>query len=424
MDLIVVGMNHLTAPVEVREKVAFSDEQAKRVLTLIKSEGVLYESMILSTCNRTEVYGIASPEKSPEDYIRNLINKVKQVDYFSIQDYYYVYSGKDAVAHLFRVISGLDSMVVGETQIIGQVKNAYTISCKAKTNDIFINKLLHNAFRVSKRVRNETSIGEGAVSVSLAACELAQKIFTELGNRKALLIGAGETGELAARHLVEKGINSLFITNRTFEKAEEIAEKTGGKAVRFEKYIDTMKEVDIIISSTSSEKTLVDYDTMKHAMDARGNKPLFIIDIAVPRDFPQEIGEIENVFLHDIDDLVVIMEKNIRKRESEVPKTEKIIGVEVDNFIEWYNSLEAAPTIKLLLEKFEDIRKSELEHHRKKFVKKDWDELEMFTRHFIKTLLHNPIEKLKEDNDNNYSRFHILEIIREIFDLDKKDASK
>lgn len=423
MDLIVIGMNHTTASVEIRERAAFSEEQAGQVLALIKKENVLFESMILSTCNRTEMYGVSSPEKNPEEYMLDLLNKTKSVDYFNESQYYYVYKGIDAVNHLFRVVSGLDSMVVGETQIFGQVKDAYKISCKSETVDIYLNKLLHRAFRAGKRVRTETSVGMGAVSVSLAACELAKKIFTELNKRKALLIGAGETGELSAKHLIEKGIGEFYITNRTYEKTEEVSWKLGGIAVPFDEYEDIIKIVDIIISTTGSPEPLVDYDKIKRCMNTRNNKPLFIIDIAVPRDFSPEIKEIENVFLHDIDDLKVIVDKNVEKRKSEIPKAEKIIKNETDSFMEWYDSLAAAPTIQMLLERFENIRKSELEHHRKKFVKKDWEQLEMFTKHFIQSLLHNPISKLKETNESAHSKLRILEAIIEVFDL-QKDKDK
>ena len=420
MDLIVIGMNHTTAPVEIRERAAFSEEQAGQALALIKKDNVLFESMILSTCNRTEVYGVSSPEKNPEEYVLDLLNKTKDVDYFNDSRYYYVYRGFDAVSHLFRVVSGLDSMVVGETQIFGQVKDAYKMSFESETTDIYLNKLLHWSFRAGKRVRTETLVGTGAVSVSLAACELASKIFTELNNRKALLIGAGETGELSAKHLIEKGIGEFYITNRTYEKTEEVAWKLGGIAVPFDEYEDIIKIVDIIISTTGSPEPLVDYDKIKRCMNARNNKPVFIIDIAVPRDFSTEIKEIENVFLHDIDDLKVIVDKNVEKRKSEIPKAEKIIKSEADSFIEWNDSLAAAPTIKMLFERFENIRKSELEHHKKKFVKKDWEQLEMFTRHFVQSLLHNPVNKLKETNKNVHSKLRILEAIREVFDLQKE----
>ena len=424
MDLIVVGMNHTTAPVEVREGAVFSDEEAGRTLSLMKEDNVLFESMILSTCNRTEVYGVGSSENILEEYICKLLNKIKDIEHFNNLRYYYVHRGKDTVRHLFRVVSGLDSMVIGETQIFGQVKDAYKLSYECKTTGIFLNKIMHWAFRTGKRVRSETSMGTGAVSVSLAGCELAQKIFTDLSKRKVLLIGAGETGELTAKHLIEKGIGKLFITNRTFENAENIAGKLGGEAIPFEKYIEKLPIVDIIISSTGSQKPIVDYDTINKCMEKRNNRPLFIIDIAVPRDFAYEIGDIENVFLHNIDDLKVIVDKNVKKREMEIPKVEKIIECEVNGFFEWYESLESAPVIKLLLDRFEELRKMEFEHHKKKFLKEDWEQLEMFTKHFIQTLLHNPINKLKTTNENIYSKLHILSVIKDVFDLYDKKCDK
>jgi len=420
MDFILIGMNHNTAPVEVREKVVFSEPQVKEALKVIKKDGILSEGMIVSTCNRTEFYGVSIKNNNPEKYIRLFLDKFKGVNWFSSSEYSYIYKGEDVVRHLFNVTTGLDSMVVGETQIFGQIKNAYSLSCKFKTNDIFLNKLLHWSFRVGKRVRNETRIGMGAVSVSLAAVELAQKIFKDFSRRKAFLIGAGETGELSAKHLKEKGMDKFFITNRTFSKAEGIASKLGGEAVPFEMIGKILPSVDIVISATGSSEYIVDYKMMKQCMHTRDNKPVFIIDIAVPRDFSPKIRDIENVFLHDIDDLNVIVDKNITKRKAEIPKAEKIIKEEVKNFTDWYKSLEVTPIIKMLREKFEIIRKSEFEQHKKKFSKEDWEQLDLFTKHIIKRLLHYPISKMKTFNEDPYISLQMIDAINELFELHKK----
>jgi len=287
-----------------------------------------------------------------------------------------------------------------------------------------MNKLLHWSFRVGKKARNQTDIGIGAVSVSLAAVELAQKIFKDLTQRKALLIGAGETGELTAKHLKEKDIGELFITNRTFAKAANIAENLGGEAFPFEMLDETIHKVDMVISATGSSENILTYEKMKRCMNLRNNKPIFIIDIAVPRDFPKEIGEIENVFLHDIDDLNIIVDKNIKKREAEIPKVEGIIEEEVKYFVEWYKSLEFTPVIKSLLDKLENIRRDEFAHHKKKFHKEDWEQLDLFTKHFINILLHDSINKLKSYADDKQMRFLILEVINELFGLDKNKIKK
>ena len=424
MDFILIGMNHNTAPVEVREKVVFSEPQVKEALKVIKKDGILSEGMIVSTCNRTEFYGVCPENNNPERYIRVFLDKFKGVNWFSNNEYSYTYKCEDVVRHLFKVTTGLDSMIVGETQIFGQIKTAYNLSCKFKTNSIFLNKLLHWSFRVGKRVRSETQIGMGAVSVSLAAVELAQKIFKDLSQRKAFLIGAGETGELSAKHLKEKGMGKFFITNRTFSKAEGIASKLGGEAVPFEMIGEILPLIDIVISATGSSEYIVDYEMMKKCMHTRDNKPVFIIDIAVPRDFSPKIREIENVFLHDIDDLDVIVDKNITMRKAEIPKAEKIIKEEVKNFTDWYKSLEVTPVIKMLREKFEVIRKSEFERHKKKFSKEDWEQLDLFTKHFINRLLHYLISKMKTSNEDPYISLQMIDAINEIFELHKKKKGK
>ena len=420
MDFILVGMNHNTAPVEVRESVVFNEEDIEKALNIIKKDNLLTEGMIVSTCNRTEFIGANGQNNGVEKYVRSFLNDFKGVDYFTDNKYSYAYKGEDVVRHLFRVISGLDSMIVGETQIFGQIKNAYGLSYEFKANSILMNKLLHWAFKVGKRVRSQTEIGVGAVSVSLAAVELAQKIFKDLSLRKAFLIGAGETGELAAKHLKKKGIGEFFITNRTFLKAESVAGNLGGEAFPFEMIEEILPKVDIVISSTGSSGNIIDNESMKKCMNLKGNNPVFIIDIAVPRDFPKEISEIENVFLHDIDDLRVIVDKNLKKRKAEIPKAEKIIEEEIKNFSEWYKSIEFTPVIKLLFDKFEDIRRYEFSHHKKKFLKEDWKQLDLFTRHFINTLLHEPISRIKSYTDNKQMGFLMLDVIKELFDLDKK----
>ena len=419
MDFIVIGINHITAPIEIREKVVFSDDEVQEVLGILKNNGILSEGMIVSTCNRTELYGVSFKDNNIEEYIRNFLNEFKGVDYFTREDYFYVYKEQNVVRHLFRVTGGLDSMVVGEPQIFGQIKDAYSLSCKCKANNIFINKLLHWSFRVGKRIRSETNIGIGAVSVSLAAVELAQKIFKDLNNRKVFLIGAGETGVLSAKHLKEKVIGELFITNRTFSKAERLALDLDGKAVPFEMIEKVIPLVDVVISTTGSQEIIVDYEKMKKCMHIRGQKPIFIIDIAVPRDFSPEIAKIENVFLHNIDDLRIIVDKNVERRKSEIPKAEKIVEEEVKSFHEWYKSLEIIPTIKMLKERFENIRRSEFEEHKKKFTREDWEQLNIFTKHFVNTLLHKPISKIKTFNEDPYAVFRIIDAINEIFDIGK-----
>jgi glutamyl-tRNA reductase len=418
MDLIVIGVNHKTAPIEFREKVSFSQSEILSALKEIKKENSLKESLILSTCNRTEIYGCINTNRiNGEKYIKNFIMNFKKIDISTNNQYFYTFNSEDAVRHLFKVASGLDSMIVGESQILRQVKEAYALSCEAKANGIIINKLLHWTFRVGKRARTETEIGIGAVSVSSAATELAQKIFKDLSKRAALLIGAGETGELTAQHLKEKEIGELYITNRTFKKAQILAEKLKAKAVPFENMKEIFKKVDIIISSTSSKEYLVTTDYMKKIMNFRNYQPLFIIDISVPRDFDPKINKIYNVFLHCIDDLQKIVDKNLEKRKSEIPKILAIIEEEVKKFFQWYKSLKIAPIIKSLQRKIEDIRISELEKNKKYFREEDWENLELLTKSMMNKLFHVTMIKIKEFNEDSQMGLLRLDTVREIFNL-------
>ncbi|MCP2520115.1 glutamyl-tRNA reductase [SCandidatus Aminicenantes bacterium Aminicenantia_JdfR_composite] len=420
MDLIVTGVNHKTAPIEFREKISFSRSEILNALKEIKKENSLKESLILSTCNRTEIYGcVNTNEVNGEEYIKNFIRKFKKIDTSTNNQYFYTLNSEEAVRHLFKVASGLDSMIVGESQILGQVKEAYALSCEAKANGIILNKLLHWTFRVGKRARTETEIGIGAVSVSSAATELAQKIFKDLSKRSALLIGAGETGELTAQHLKEKEIGELYITNRTFKKAEVLARKLKAKAIPFENMEEIFKRVDVIISSTSSKEYLITADYMKKIMNFRNYQPLFIIDISVPRDFDPKINKIYNVFLHCIDDLQKIVDKNLEKRKGEIPKVLAIIEEEVKKFFQWYRSLKVTPIIKGLQRKIEEIRISELKKNRKYFKEEDWKNLELLTKSMMNKLFHITMIKIKEFNEDSQMGLLRLDTVREIFGLEE-----
>ena len=420
MDLIVIGLNLKTAPIDIREKISFSQIEILRALKEIKREKNLKESLILSTCNRTEFYAWVNTDNiDGEKYIKNFISYFKKINIPPNNQYFYSFNSEETVRHLFKVASGLDSMVVGESQIFGQVKEAYALSCEAKANGIILNKLLHWTFRVGKRVRAETEIGIGAISVSSIATKLAQKIFKDLAKHSVLQIGAGETGELTAQHLKEKNIGELYITNRTFNKARLLAEKLKAKAVPFENMREILKKVDVVISSTSSQEYLITIDSMKKIMNLRNHRPLFIIDISVPRDFDPKINEIDNVFLHSIDDLQEIVDKNLKKRKRAIPKVLTIIEEEMNNFFQWYRYLKVTPIIKSLQNKIEDVRLSELKKNKKYFKEQDWRNLDLITKSMMNKLFHITLVKIKEFNEDSQTGLVRLNTVREIFNLEE-----
>jgi glutamyl-tRNA reductase len=419
MELIVTGLNHKTSPVEVREKINFSSSETICALEELKKKGEVQESLILSTCNRTELYACMSNEKREGGkYIWEFISQFKNLSVALEDGCFYTFQAEDAVRHLFEVACGLDSMIVGENQILGQTKNAYHLCCEAKTNGVILNKLFHWAFSVGKRARTETNIGIGTVSVSSVATELAQKIFRDLSKHSALLIGAGEAGELTAKCLQERDIGEIFITNRTYSRAEDLANKLHAKAVEFTGMEETLKNVDVVISSTSSQEYIVPFEYMKRIMALRDHRPLFIIDISVPRDFDPMISKLYNVFLYSVDDLQKIVDKNLEKRQAEKSKVLCIIEEESAKFLQWQNTLRVIPIIRGLQKKVEDIRTSELNTNRKNFKKEDWMNLDLLTKSMVKKIVNLPLMKIKEFNEDSQFGLMRLETVRELFYLE------
>jgi glutamyl-tRNA reductase len=420
MDLIISGLNHRTAPVDVREKVCFSSEEAVQALKDLRKVDHIRESLILSTCNRTELYACMADEiRNGDRFIQEFIKNFKNLRNPLHNKYFYTFHSENTVKHLFEVASGIDSMIIGENQVLGQVKDAYHLSCEAKSNGIIINRLFHWAFKVGKRARTETEIGMGAVSVSSAATELAQKIFKDLSKHSAFLIGAGETGELTAQCLQERAIQQIFITNRTFRRAQELAQRLDAKPVEFSNMEKILSTVDVVISSTGSKEFIVTADLMKKVMASRNHRPLFIIDIAVPRDFDPQISKINNVFLHSIDDLQKIIDKNVEKRKTEITKVHHIIKEESNNFVQWQKTLRVTPIIKGLQRKVEEIRTSELNKNKKQFKEEDWSNLDLLTKSMIKKIIRTPLLKIKEFNEDSHFGLMRLDTAREFFELDE-----
>jgi glutamyl-tRNA reductase len=422
MEVIVIGLNHKTAPIEIRERLAFPEDGIEKALSQAKSLPSLKEGMILSTCNRVEIYAAA---REPEKAILELKNFLSQYHGLSLKEFeknLYLLIGEEAVRHLFRVASSLDSMVVGEPQILGQIKSAYNMATESKTSGLILHRLLHRAFHVAKRVRTETKIGNNAVSISFVAVELAKKIFGTLEKKTVLLIGAGEMCELAARHLVTGGIEKVLVTNRTYERAAALAQEFRGEPIPFEEISLGLRRADIVISSTGSPQYLLQHDQIAKVIRDRKQKPIFFIDIAVPRDIEPTVNDIENVYLYDLDDLQEVVNANIQDREKEAQKAETIVRDEVVKFVNWYQSLEVTPAITALRKKFEEIRKKELEKTlslHPNLSDKEKQSLEALTSAIVNKILHTPLTLLKQTNEEAMADLFI-DTLRTLFGLPEK----
>lgn len=399
---------------------AFPPGELKNILEGLASECYLDESVVLSTCNRVEIYGRTTSRYARREYIRDFISRFHNMDPEEIDQHCYLYLDEDAIRHCFRVGSSLDSMVVGEPQIVGQVKEAYFEAKNLQSTGPVLNHLFEKTFNVAKRVRTETGIAEHAVSISFAAVELAKKIFEDLENRAVLLVGAGEMSELAARHLISHGVEKVLVTNRTYERAVEMAREFLGEAVPFETFEEHLPEADIVISSTGSPKPIITKGRVQKVLKARRNRPMFFIDIAVPRDIEPEVNELANVYLYDIDDLETVVESNIKERQREAVKAEELVNREVQVYVTWLASLDVVPTIVELKDKTDRIREEEVAKTLAKLGnvgEKERQSIEAMANSIIKKILHDPIVTLKEHSEGD-ERSRVLEIARRLFNLD------
>jgi glutamyl-tRNA reductase len=419
MNLLVVGMNHRTAPLEVREQVAFNDTEVRDILSRTRSEETLGEVLVLSTCNRTEFYGLSKDNGAAEMYIRNLIARQKHVDLAAHPGYAYTLSELESARHLLRVATGLDSMLLGEPQILGQVKQAHQLSLETGACGLVLNRLLQAAVVAGKRVRTETRLGGGAISVASAAAELAGKIFQDLSTRAVLLIGAGEIGELTARHMLEKGASDLTIANRTFGKALELARELHGKALPLDRVEEALVSADIVISSTGATEPIIGDAQMKTIVSKRSGRPIYIIDIAVPRDFEPRIERLDGVFLHNLDAMKLLVEKNLEERRGEIPKAEVIVEQELEAFLAWRRSLAATPAIKQLREKLEEIRRQEVARYSKRFCDEDQKQLERLTEGLMKKILHPAMGRIRDWSGKEELGSLRIDTIYELFDLQR-----
>ena len=362
MHLLLVGISHRTAPVEVRERLDFQARGVDTALRTLAERGSTREAVVLSTCNRAEIYATCEESESARGDLINFISQFHGVDRETLLPHVYDASDLDAARHLFRVAAGLDSLVVGEPQILGQVKEAHTVAGAAHAVGPVLNRLFHSSFGVGKRVRTETGLGSGAVSIGYAAVALARKIFGDLKGRNVVVVGAGEMGKLTALHMKSQGVERVTIVSRTLAHAARTAEAIGGASVAPWEAIDTaLSAADIVITATGAAAPILTKAHIESVMRPRRNRPLFIIDIALPRDVEAAAGEIEQVFLYNIDDLQATVNENLARRASEVDRAERIVGEEVEKFALWLRARGAVPTIVALRNRLESIRRSELD---------------------------------------------------------------
>ena len=420
LDIVLIGINHKTAPVEVRECIAFSEDDSKSALHSLLRNSFIKEALLFSTCNRVEILLVTDNKARAVAETKGFIAEFNKIPLDNFEDSLYIHEGNDAVRHVFRVASSLDSMVVGEPQILGQVKEAYRTATEENTSGVILNRLLHRTFFVAKRIRTETGIGDHAVSISYAAVELARKIFGVLNDKTVMLIGAGEMAELAVEHLIRNNAAKVWVANRTFEKGVELAKQFKGQAIRFEEIPESLKTVDIIISSTGAPDYVIQRDQVKDVLRKRKNRPLFFIDIAVPRDIDPEINHLDNSYVYDIDDLKGVIDENIEDRRKESIKAERIVDEAVIRFREWYESLNVVPTIVALRNKMQTIAAAELKKtlQSSKIPEQEAEAIHKMADSLIKKILHDPTLFLKQQSMRKDNSFYI-DAVRKMFKLDE-----
>lgn len=418
MSLVVLGLNHTTAPVEARERVFVTEERLPDFFHHMKDRG-FGEVVVLSTCNRTEIYLVLH---EPEETLGPALAAVAaffdtEPQWFT--DFLYTFRDEEAYRHLFVVASGLDSMVVGEPQILGQVKDSYRLASDHDATGFLLDKVFHRTFTVAKRIRTETKIGYNPVSISSMAVEMSKKIFGHLPSKKILVLGAGEMCEIALKHFRREGVAEVFIVNRTFQNARKLAEEVGGTPYSFDAMPEVLTMADMVLTSTGSEKPIIGPDLVQVSMKKRKNRPLFFIDIAVPRDVDPAVNDLENVYLYDIDDLRDLSMAHLSDRLKESEKAQEIVSEEVRRLAKWLKQLDLNPLIAHIYERAEQIRAQEVQKSLKKLKAPD-DEtikaIDALTKTIVNKMLHPHVTLLKEDGSPP-----VLEIVKRLFSLEDEN---
>ncbi len=421
MKILVLGVNHKTASVDIRERLAFGGTKLDEGILGLHALPNVKEVAVLSTCNRVELYACVDNVLSAAGQIKDYLSGLHGLARSEFEHALFTVDGPDAVRHVFRVASSLDSMVLGEPQILGQIKDAFDLSLSKKTTGVLLNKLMKKAISTAKRVRTETRIAENAVSISFAAVELAKKIFTNLAGKSVMLMGAGEMAELAARHLLNNGVTGIMVVNRTYERGCELASEFNGRPVRFENFLQELVNADIIICSTGAPTYVLQREQMQKVMKERKQRPVFIIDISVPRNIDPEINRLDNVYLYDVDNLQDVVDTNLQGRRAEADKAEGIIGEEVEKFGRWMSTLDSVPTIVALRQKADEIRREELEKFQNRFPAMDETQLkaiDYLATAIVNKLIHPPTVALKEDSED---RDELIALITRLYGINGDD---
>lgn len=420
MHTLVVGLNYKTAPVEIREKLSFIEAELPNAMAALKKEKSILEDVIVSTCNRTEIYAVVDQIHTGRYYIKSFLSKWFDIPIEDFEKHLYIRENDESVEHLFRVASGIDSMVLGETQILGQVRKSFLDAQEIGTTGTIYNRLFKQAITFAKRAHNETTINENAVSVSYAAVELAKKIFGSLSHKHITILGAGKMGELAIENLYGSGVGRVTVVNRTFEKAEALAQKFKGEAKSIKELQCTLLETDILISSTGSTEYVIDYELMQFVERLRKGKPLFLVDIAVPRDIDPRVEDLPNVFLYDIDDLQGIVEANLAERKQAAKQIQEMIGQEVVEFKDWVATLGVVPVISALRKKANTIQletMKSIENKMPNLTERERKILSKHTKSIINQLLKEPILQAKEIA-NSPKASQKLQLYQQIFGIE------
>ena len=420
IPLGLIGISHKTAPVEIREKVALSEEEQKVAVRHIVEDMKVDGCMVLSTCNRTEIYVSTEHIDKTLQQIADWLNEYKKCSEYKDANITYQLNDAGVVEHFFKVLSGLDSQIIGEQQITGQVKSSYELTHSLNGTDALINKLFNYAMQAKKKVHNETFLSDGTVSVSFAGVELARKIFSDLSDKNVLLIGAGKTAELAAYHFQENGVRNISVVNRTFANAEELAEKLNGKAYPLDQLSNVLVETDIVISATSSKEYVVTAELLKPAAKKRHHRPIFLIDLAIPRDIDPEIDKIEGIFLYNLDDLHEIVKANLEKRKKEIPKSIKIINEFVEDFQKWISMNSMSTVVGKLKKKLDVLRLNEMERLKSKLPQNGYkSEIDVLTESIINKVVRQHVKSLKKVAHDPEAYKKQVDMILSIYELDK-----
>lgn len=423
LDLFCVGLNHETSPLEVRDALVMNDEEVERAIQTLRQRGGATEALVLSTCNRTEVYARGAAIEDPSAFVAALLREIKGMDLSGKEGrFLYTYREPESVRHLFRVASGLDSQILGEPQITGQVKDALSLAARSGGSGPVIDRLLDAALRAAKRARTETGIGRGPVSSAYAAVSLATKVLGGLGDKRVLLIGAGEMSTLAAAHFKDAGVTQFMVANRSRERADAIATSYCARVVSLEALPVVLPGADIVVSATSAPDSVVREDMVRNAMKIRKNRSLLFFDLAVPRDVEPSVARLPNVFLNDLDALGGIVAQSLAHRRAEIPKVEAIVEEELSRFLRWHRSLAVVPTVTAFRGQVEAIARQELERHKGKFRSEDHAALDALVHGIVQKLLHRPTTKLTRADEKAPEGIARIDAIRDLFGIDEEDS--